>query len=198
MAQATRVESTDIIIEGRLSFPDLWDATEFKPGDGKPRWNATFLVEPGSASDKAIRAAMKKAAIAVYADKADAALKKFEGQKNQCCYLSGDTRDYDGYAGMMALSAHRPAKTKNGSASSRPAIIDRDTSPLAAEDGKPYAGCYVKAKVGVYCQAGENPGVRASFSVVQFVRDGDAFAGSAPSVDGFEDLGAPVVDDELV
>lgn len=194
MAQA-KPESTDFIIEARLSFPDLWDPVEFKPGDGRPRWNATFLVEPGSASDKAIREAIKKAAVATFADKADAHLKKFEGQKNQHCYLSGDTRDYEGYAGMMALSAHRNAKTKNGGAAPRPAIIDRDTSPLTAEDGKPYAGCYVKAKVSIYCQAGENPGVRASFSVVQFVKDGDAFAGSAPSTTGFEDLGVPPEED---
>ena len=192
MAQA---ESTDFIIEGRLSFPDLWDPVEFKPGDGRPRWNATILVVPGSASDKAVNAAIKKAAELEYKDKADANLKKFAGQKNQYCYLSGDTREYEGYAGMMALSAHRNAKTKNGSAAPRPAIIDRDTSPLTADDGKPYAGCYVKAKVSIYCQSGENPGVRASFSVIQFVKDGDAFSGSAPSVSGFEDLGAPAEDD---
>jgi len=192
MAQA---ESTDFIIEGRLSFPDLWDPVEFKPGDGRPRWNATILVVPGSASDKAVNAAIKKAAELEYKDKADANLKNFAGQKNQYCYLSGDTREYEGYAGMMALSAHRNAKTKNGSAAPRPAIIDRDTSPLTADDGKPYAGCYVKAKVSIYCQSGENPGVRASFSVIQFVKDGDAFSGSAPSVSGFEDLGAPAEDD---
>jgi len=195
MAQAA--ESTDFIIEGRLSFPDLWDPVEFKPGDGRPRWNATILVEPGSKSDLAIKAAIKKAADLEYKDKdkADANLKKFAGQKNQFCYLSGDSRDYEGYAGMMTLSAHRNAKTKNGGAAPRPAIIDRDTSPLTADDGKPYAGCYVKAKVSIYCQSGENPGVRASFSVIQFVKDGDAFSGSAPSVSGFEDLGAPAEDD---
>lgn len=191
MAQA---ENSDIIIEGRLSFPNLWDPVEFKPGDGRPRWDATFLVEPGSDSDKKIRAAIKKAADLEWKDKADSNLKKYEGQTNQFCYLSGDTREYEGYAGMMALSTHRNAKTKNGGAAPRPAIIDRDTSQLTADDGKPYAGCYVKAKVSIYCQSGENPGVRASFSVVQFVKDGDAFSGSAPNTTGFENLGAPPED----
>jgi hypothetical protein len=193
MAQA----ETDFIIEGRLSFPDLWDPVEFKPGDDRPRWNATILVEPGSASDKAVNAAIKKAAETEWKDKAASKLKEYAGQKNQYCYLSGDLRDYEGYAGMMALSAHRNAKTRNGGAAPRPAIIDRDTSPLTADDGKPYAGCYVKAKVSIYCQSGENPGVRASFSVIQFVKDGDAFSGSAPSVAGFEDLGAPADEEAL-
>lgn len=194
MANA-KPESTDIIIEGRLSFPDLWDPVEFKAGDGRPRWNATILVEPGSASDKAIKAAIEKAAALEWKDKALAKLREYKGQKNQYCYLDGGTRDYEGYEGMMALSTHRAAKTKNGGAAPRPAIIDRDTSPLTAEDGKPYAGCYVKVKVSFYCQSGENPGVRSSFSVVQFVKDGDAFAGSAPNVEGFEDLGAPPEED---
>jgi hypothetical protein len=45
----------------RLSYNDLFQAKEFKAGDGKPRYSATFLVEPGSEADKAIRAAIKPA-----------------------------------------------------------------------------------------------------------------------------------------
>ena len=90
----------------------------------------------------------------------------------------------------MALSTHRPAKQGD------PLIIDRDKSPLLETDGRPYAGCYVNAKVSIYAQAGDNPGIRASFSVVQFVRDGDAFAGSGkPTADEFEELA--VTDDEF-
>lgn len=42
----------------RLSFPDLFKAVEFKTGDGKPRFNASFLVDPGSENDKKIKAAI--------------------------------------------------------------------------------------------------------------------------------------------
>ena len=45
----------------RLAFPDLFEAKEFEAGDGKPRYSATFLVEPGSENDKAIRKAQKAA-----------------------------------------------------------------------------------------------------------------------------------------
>jgi len=65
-------------------------------------------------------------------------------------------------------------------------IIDRDKSPLTSEDRKPYGGCYVNAKVEIYCQTGENSGVRASFSVIQFYKDGDTFSASTPSTDGFD------------
>lgn len=179
-----------MIKDVRLSFPDLWTAVEFKKGDGKPRWNATFLVVPGSENDKRIRAEIDAEAKEVFGKTWEKTLAGLINQKNQSCYLDGNTKDYDGYEGMMALSTHRAAKLKNGSPNTRPAIIDRDKSPLAQDDGKPYAGCYVNAKVSIYCQGGENPGVRASFSVVQFVRDGDEFGSGAPKVDEFDDLGA--------
>ena len=45
----------------RLSFPQLFVAKEFKPGDGKPRFDATFLIVPGSANDKAMTAPSRNA-----------------------------------------------------------------------------------------------------------------------------------------
>jgi hypothetical protein len=171
----------------RLSFPDLFKAVEFKTGDGKPRYNATFLVEPGSANDTALKAAIEAAAAETYGTKAKANLKSFSGQTNKYCYLDGDTKDYDGYAGMTYLACHSKV---------RPLVIDRDKSPLTEQDGKPYAGCYVNATVEIYAQAGENPGIRASFTGVQFHSDGEAFGGGAPaSTDDFDDLGDSSDDD---
>ena len=175
---------TDIIIKDvRLSFPRLWTAQEFKAGDGKPRYDASFLIPKGSETDKAIQAAMLAATTETHGKKAPALLAQWAANPNKCCYTDGDTKEYDGYEGMMALSTHRPAKQGD------PLIIDRDKSPLLETDGRPYAGCYVNAKVSIYAQAGDNPGIRASFSVVQFVRDGDAFAGSGkPTAEEFEEL----------
>ena len=173
----------------RLSFPDLFQAVEYQTGDGKPRFNATFLIEPGSENDKAIRAAIKAAATETWAAKAPAMLKQFEGNSLKYCYLDGDTKEYDGYAGVWYLSAHN--KT-------RPLVIDRDKTPLTAADGKPYAGCYVNASVEIYAQNNENKGIRASFNGVQFVADGDAFGGGAPaSPEEFEDLGVDAEGDDL-
>lgn len=173
----------------RLSFPDIWKAVEFKTGDGKPRFNATFLVEPGSENDKAIRQAIKDAAKEVFGDKAEKMVKGFESNGNKFCYLDGDLKDYDGYKGLWYLATH--SKT-------RPSIFDRDKTPLVEEDGRPYAGCYVNAIVDVWAQKGENPGIRASFSGIQFHSDGDAFSGSAPaSADDFDDLGDGADSDDM-
>lgn len=185
------MSDTEIIIKDvRLSFPNLWVPQEYKAGDGKPRWDASFLVEPGSANDKAIRKAMLAAAKETFKDKAEAKLKSFEGNNLRCCYTEGDDKEYDGYEGMMVLASHRAARVK-GQKAAPPKIIDRrgPDFPLTEDDGRPYAGCYVNAKVSFYAQGGENPGIRCSFSVIQFSKDGEAFSGNIPSDDGFEDLG---------
>lgn len=191
--------NNDIILrEVRLSFPDLFHAVEFKAGDGKPRWNATFLVPKGSATDKQIRAEIDRVGTETFKDKWAKTKAGMEGNGNKYAYLDGDLKDYDGYKGMMYLACHRNAKLKSGAPNSRPAIIDRDKSPLTEDDGKPYAGCYVNAKVSIWAQTGENPGIRASFSVVQFVKDGDEFGAGAPKVDGFDDLGVPETAEDLM
>lgn len=165
----------------RLSFPDLWEAVEFKPGDGKPRFNATFLIEPGSENDKAIKAAITEAAKETYGAKWQTVLKSLEGNSNKYAYLDGNLKDYDGYEGMLYLACH--SKT-------RPYICDRDpNTPLTADSGRPYAGCYVNATVEIYAQKGENQGIRASFTGVQFARDGDAFSAGRPATaDDFDSV----------
>ena len=174
----------------RLSFPTLFEPKEFKPGDGKPRWSATFLVEPGSEADQKIEAAIIEAAKEEWPKDWQKRLAALKGQKNQYCYLDGNTKTFDGYEGMMALASHRSGKTKAGS-NTPPLIVDKDPKKqLTEKDGKPYAGCYVNAKVSIYAQSGENPGMRCSFSVIQFAKDGDAFSNSKPSADDLEDLSA--------
>lgn len=179
----------DIMLRNvRLSFPDLFFPVEFKPGDGKPRWNASFLVKPGDDNDKSIRSAIAAEAAATWGPKAAATLKSMEGQGNKYCYVDGDTKGYDGYAGMMVIACHRAAKLRSGAPNSAPLVLDADKTALGAAAGRPYAGGYVNAKVSIYCQKGENPGVRASFSAVQFVRDGEAFGAGAPTAEGFDEI----------
>ena len=184
----------EIIIKNvRLSYPTLFTAKEFKAGDGKPRWSAAFIIEPGSDNDKHIKAAIEAEAKAVWGVKATATLKGMAGQSNKYCYTDGNTKANEEYQGKMVLATHRSAKL------ARPLIIDKDKSPLIDDTNRPYGGCYVNAKVEIYCQTGENAGVRASFSVIQFCKDGDAFSASVPSADEFEVLEAEDMDaDDLV
>jgi hypothetical protein len=190
--------STDIMLKDvRLSFPRLWTPAEYEAGDGKPRWSATFLIVPGSANDKAIRAAIQAEAAESFKDKAKGLLAQFTGNSQKFCYLDGapdGEPKYDGYEGHWALTTHRQKNSKAG-VQPAPLIIDANKAPLGEDAGKPYAGCYVNAKVSIYAQAGANSGIRASFSAVQFWRDGDAFSGSTPNTDGFDVAAGSDADD---
>lgn len=180
MASVKLVHSADDPV--RLSFPDLFEARQYE-GQGPHRYSATFLVKPNGENAKRIKAAMLEAATELWPKAAPAKLKSYEGNSNRCCFTSGDLKEYDGYAGMMALSSHR--KQDAG----RPLVIDGQKNPLSPQDGKPYAGCYVNAFVDIYCQDGQNHGVRCGLRGVQFAADGDSFSGSrVASTDDFDTI----------
>jgi hypothetical protein len=186
---STKVKLQDV----RIAFcSSLFEPVQYQ-GKGVARHSATFLIEPGSANDKAIRAAIKAEATALWPKNADAKVKAIEGNSNKFCYQSGDSKDYDGFAGMMFIAAHR--KETDGA----PTVIDRDKSPLSAKSGKPYGGCFVNAIVDIYAQDGENSGMRCGLGAVQFVRDGDSFGG-ARKVDHseFDDLSTADEEPSLV
>jgi len=172
------------IKNARLSFPDLFVPRAFKAGDPE-KYKATLLVPKGGDMDKAINAAISAVAKEKWPKTWEKVLASIKGNANKFCYQDGDTKEYDGYEGMMAFSANNKA---------RPTIIDRDKSPLSEGDGKPYAGCYVNGIVELFAYDNSGNGISASLSGVQFVKDGEAFSGGRPaSADEFEDLG---VDEE--
>jgi hypothetical protein len=113
-------------------------------------------------------------------------LDALEGSKR--CYRNGDTRvtkggdAYEGYEGVWYVAA----KSKT-----RPLLIDANKQPLTEADGKPYSGCYANVVIEVYGMGDpKKKGVHAAIKSVQFVKDGDAFGGGAPSSpDDFDDLG---------
>lgn len=164
----------------RLSFAGLWKAEPFAPGDD-PKFKGTFLVPKDDAKQsKMVEAAILETAKAKWGAKAEGILKGIRGNTNKFCWQDGDTKTYDGYEGMMALSA------KNGK---RPLVIDRDRSPLTEADGKPYSGCYVNVSVEFFAYETKGNGIAASLLGVQFVRDGDAFGGGGiASEDDFDEL----------
>lgn len=180
------------LLEVRLSFPDLFVPVSFEEGDKKLRYNATFLIEPGSENDKLIRATIKAVAEEVWSKKAEAMLGSFHGNTNKYCYLDGNTKEYDGYEGLWYLSSHR------ASGDGPPAIKGADIDPatgkvrdLKPDDGVIYAGCYVHALVDIYAQTNKYPGIRCGLVGVQFVKPGDAFSGAGRASD---DDFAPITD----
>ncbi|MDC9591893.1 DUF2815 family protein, partial [Xenorhabdus sp. XENO-10] len=113
--------------------------------------------------------------------KAEGIIKSIRGNNMRFNFRDGDDKsDYDGYAGCMFISASNKA---------RPLVIDRDRTPLTAQDGRPYSGCYVNATISIFAYENNGKGISASLSGVQFLRDGDAFAGGGvASVDDFDDI----------
>lgn len=174
----------------RLSFPGLFKAEAFKPGDD-PKFKATFLNPRGSDQDKAIQAAILETAKAAWGKDAEKILNQIRNNPNKFCYQNGDNKAYDGYEGMMALTAK---------STTRPLVIGRNKEPLSEEDGVIYAGCYVNAKVSFFAYDSSGKGISCSLGGVQFVRKGDAFGGGRPaSEDDFDDLGEGAdADDDLL
>jgi len=167
----------------RLSFPDLFEAVQFD-GKGEFKFGASFLVEPGSDNDKKINAELVRAASEKWGAKGPAILAAAKANPQKICYVSGDLKEYDGYAGKMALSAKREV------GKGRPGVYGKDKSPLNAEDGIVYAGCYVNASVEFWAQDNSfGKAVRCTLVGVQFCGDGDAFsAGSKSDPDDFDSL----------
>lgn len=165
----------------RLAFPDLFNATQIN-GDGDAKFRATFLI---SKEDKKQIAEIEKAilqtATAKWGAKAEAVIKSIRGNSMRFNLRDGDEKaDYDGYEGCMSLSA---------SSKTRPYVADRDNSPLAESDGKPYSGCYVNALISFFAYDKQGKGISASLSGVQFSKDGDAFGGGRPATAAdFDDL----------
>jgi hypothetical protein len=162
----------------RLAFGDIFTPSDFQ-GDGNFKFRATLLIPKNSEAHKQISAAIKQVASDFWKDKAEKTLAAAKAGDN-ICLRDGDLKDYDGFEGMMALTATNKA---------RPTIVDKDRSPLVAEDGKPYNGCYVNAIVDVFAYSKYGNQVNCSLQGLQFSSDGDAFTAGRPAkADDFDDL----------
>jgi hypothetical protein len=108
----------------------LGDAEDYE-GNKNFRHSATFIVEPGSDNDKAIQAAIKTEAQALWGKKAEGMLEDMRGSKTQWCYpknkkdKSGEV--YEGFEGMFALGSHR--KQKDG----KPTLLDNIKDPATGK-----------------------------------------------------------------
>jgi hypothetical protein len=176
----------------RLAFPALFEPKAI--GDGEPMFSAAFPIEPGSANAKALATALNAVAKEKWKEKADGVLKELKA-KGRVGYkespLSKDGDVYDGFEGMHSLNASNKV---------RPLVIDGLKNPLTAQDGKPYAGCYVNVSIEVWAQDNSfGKRVNCQLKGVQFVRDGDAFGGGAPaSPDDFAAIEEGATAEDLV
>ena len=175
----------------RLAFPELFEATQVN-GQGDFKFRATFLIDKKRKDlIDAIEQAINKVATDKWGAKAESVLKSIRGNSMRFNFRDGDEKaEYDGYADHMYIGASNKA---------RPLVIDRDRSPLTAQDGRPYSGCYVNATITLFAYDNQGKGISASLGGVQFYRDGDAFAGGGvASEDDFDDLSVGEEEESLI
>lgn len=165
-----------IIQNARLAFPSLFVADE-KFG----KFGGQFLIEPENKGNAKMEDAIEQVAKEKWGAKADATLKSIRAKNNICMYAGELKGDYDGFEGMLAISANN---------NKRPILMARDKTPVAESDGVIYAGCYVNVILDVWAQDNEyGKRVNAKVLGVQFFKDGDSFgSGASVSDDDFDDL----------
>lgn len=155
----------------RLSFPSLFRKAVFSGEETK--YEATFLIDKSTQADKIaeIDAAIK----ALVKD----ALKGAKLPADKVCLRDGDDVDYAGYANHMSIKASTPK---------RPMVLDRDRSPLAEDDNRLYAGCYVNAIIELWAQNNQwGKRINANLLGVQFFKDGEPFSdGVTATANDFE------------
>jgi hypothetical protein len=152
----------------RLSFPHLFEA---KAGDdgGEKKFSAGFLIDPSDKQIKMIEDAMVQVAKDKWGAKWETVYKAMKAGDKLALHDGDAKAQYAGYEGMMFINANNPA---------RPLILDRDKTPLTAEDGKPYGGCYVNVTLDLWAQDNKfGKRINAGLGGVQFVKDGDRFGG---------------------
>ncbi len=177
----------------RLSFPQIWRAVKIRnkdgsEGDGKPSYAANVLIMPEDPQVAALNDLIDKIALEEWGEKrAKTVLAELRG-KDKLFLHNGDFKsDYDGYAGMFYVTARSPTA---------PLIIGRNKEELREAGGRPYGGCYVNFSIDAYAQGDKSQWgrrINATLRGIQFVEDGEAFAGGPPATpEEFDDLDAGV------
>lgn len=175
-----KTDPTEVKLERvRLSFEHIFKAKAFEGNDNSdPKFNASFIIDPDTPEGKRTIDACWKGI--------DEAMFKEWGNKppklSDSKYALRDDKGGDEapeYDGKWYVSA---------SNSKRPKVFDRDgRTPLTAEDGVIYSGCYVNAIVRFWAQDNKfGKRVNASLEGVQFVKDGEAFGAPGISDDAFD------------
>ncbi|HFF9855822.1 DUF2815 family protein [Serratia marcescens] len=164
----------------RLAFPALLEPKAVN-GEGEPRFSAAFIFDPKHPAVAEIEKAIEAVAKEKWGAKADGVLKTLRSTLKVCLHDGDEKAEYEGYPGNKFVSASNKA---------RPRVVDRDNSILVQADGRPYAGCYVNAVIDIWAQDNNfGKRINASLGGVQFLRDGDAFAGGGvASEDDFDNI----------
>lgn len=168
----------------RCSFPNLFKPKAFEDG-GKAKYGMTALIDKKKYAKELmqLKNSIKEVVSAHFGGKIPAGVK--------VCLRDGSEKpDIDGYGeDVMFVSM---------SSDKRPQVVDRDLTPLAEGDEKPYAGCYVNVSFRLWVQDNKfGKRVNAQIRAVQFFKDGDPFGEAPVKVEEvFESLDGDEPDDD--
>ena len=166
----------------RLAFPNLWKASAPK-GGGEEAFSASFILPKTHKQLPEIRKALSELAIEKWGAKGLATYKTLESTGKTCLHDGDSKAEYEGFEGNFFISSR---------AKVRPSVFDGQRQELTQADGKPYSGCYVNASIELWAQDNSfGKRINAQLRGVQFLRDGDAFAGGGQPADAdeFDELG---------
>lgn len=154
----------------RLSFPSLFKMGTFG-GESTGKFEATFILDKEEHKEEI---KLLKAGISSLA-KSEL---KTTLSADKICLRDGDETEREELRGKCTIKA---------STKKRPLVIDTDKAPIAEEDGKIYAGCYVNGIIRLWAQNNQfGKRMNAQLDGVQFCKDGEPFGDSGASVDEFD------------
>lgn len=156
----------------RLSFPSFFQTEKFGEED-TGKYAATFILdkEDNAAEIKEIQGEIDRLMKEELKGKLPA---------DKVALKDGDEMARPEYEGKMTIKA---------STKKRPLVVDRDKTPLADGDDKPYAGCYVNGIISLWAQNNKyGKRVNASLEGVQFSDHGEPFTTGGVAVDEFDDF----------
>lgn len=184
-----------------LGEPEYFGGKKTKDTD-KKRWSATGLVAYDDPQIKIVDKMIEEVAQAKWEKKWVSILENIKADPKACFKVDGKRKDYAGYEGHWALTAHRNEEK------GRPLVLDTDKSPIylggnavaqrgenpndiyPSKGGRVYSGCYINLQIELWAQDNVNgKAIRATLLALQRNHDGDAFSGgSAADANAFEEI----------
>jgi hypothetical protein len=160
----------------RAAFPVFFTPKAF--GDGDPTFSVLGILPKDHPQIGELNDLMENVAKDKWGKDAAAIMKTMKA-KDRLCLHDGDTKaKYAGFENNLFISAR---------SRQRPFVCDGSRNELNAQDGKPYAGCYVNLLLDVYAQDNEyGQRINANLRAAQFAGHGEPFSGSGGSVSADE------------
>lgn len=165
----------------RVSFANVFQPSSFN--DSKPSYNMTMLF-PKAANLDIFKNALREVAKMRWGTKIPQLALPF---------TDGDTKSYDGYAGMFAIKVANYIYKEKDAHKAKPGIVDMNRVPILTP-AEFYSGCYARATIFAKATGGPGTGYAAKVSFglrnIQKLEEGEAFGVAAVAAeDDFEAYG---------